>query len=136
MDCTLTHAAVYVSDLERARAFYTRYFGAASGARYENANGFSSFFLRFCGGARLELMHRDGLVPAAGGQCLGWHHIALSVGDKQQVQRLTAELAEAGYEVYSPPRTTGDGYFESCVADPDGNRVEITARHSTDEYPR
>jgi len=24
------------------------------------------------------------------------------------------------------PRHTGDGYFESVVLDPDGNRIEIT----------
>ena len=31
-----------------------------------------------------------------------------------------------GYPVVSPPRVTGDGYYESCVLDSEGTRVEIT----------
>ena len=40
--------------------------------------------------------------------------------------RVTHQLRAAGYPVVSEPRTTGDGYYESCVLDPEGNRVEIT----------
>jgi lactoylglutathione lyase len=29
--------------------------------------------------------------------------------------------------VVSPPRVTGDGYFESVLLDPEGNRIELTA---------
>jgi lactoylglutathione lyase len=42
------------------------------------------------------------------------------------VDSLTARLRQDGYRVVGEPRRTGDGYYESVVLDPDGNRVEIT----------
>lgn len=56
----------------------------------------------------------------------GWSHVAFSVGDRETVMSITEKITGAGHALYSSPRETGDGYFESCVADPDGNRVEIT----------
>jgi lactoylglutathione lyase len=56
----------------------------------------------------------------------GYTHLAFSVGSKAEVNALTARLQGDGYQVVSNPRRTGDGYYESCVLDPDGNRVEIT----------
>ena len=40
---------------------------------------------------------------------------------------LTRELKEDGYQVASGPRTTGDGYYESCIIGIEGNLIEITA---------
>lgn len=56
----------------------------------------------------------------------GYIHLAFSAGSKENVTTLTERLQAAGYEVMSGPRTTGDGYFESLVLDPEGNQVEIT----------
>ena len=110
--------AVWTRDLERLRAFYERWFGARAGARYERP-GLASYFLTFESGARLELMHGDG-SPGGGA------HFAVSVGSEERVDELTAELAAAGHPAMDGPRRTGDGYYESVVLDPDGNRVEIT----------
>ena len=56
----------------------------------------------------------------------GYAHIAFSVGSKERVDSLTAELKDAGFEVVSGPRTTGDGYYESCIVAIEGNQIEIT----------
>ena len=56
----------------------------------------------------------------------GYAHIAFSVGSKEKVDALTAELKADGYEVVSGPRTTGDGYYESCIIAIGGNQIEIT----------
>lgn len=56
----------------------------------------------------------------------GYIHIAVSVGSKEKVDELTARLKADGYEVVSGPRTTGDGYYESCVVGLEGNQIEIT----------
>ena len=56
----------------------------------------------------------------------GYAHVAVSVGEMQDVVDLTNRLRKDGFEIVSGPRYTGDGYFESAVLDPDGNRVEIT----------
>lgn len=56
----------------------------------------------------------------------GYAHIAFSVGSQKKVDALTAELKDAGYEVVSGPRTTGDGYYESCIVAVEGNQIEIT----------
>lgn len=123
----LAHTALFASDLERTRDFFTTYFDCAAGPLYHNkSTGFRSYFLTFSGGGQLELMDMPGIVLADGLRRRGLDHIAIDVGGRQQVDALTARLADDGYEVLSPPRTTGDGYYESCVAAPDGLRVEIT----------
>lgn len=124
----LEHAAMYVRDLEGARRFFTSYFGAVSGEKYHNPNtGFSSYFLSFDDGARLEIMNRTDLSdmdkPATR---TGYAHLAFSAGGKRAVDALTSRLRSAGCRVVSEPRTTGDGYYESCVLDAEGNRIEIT----------
>jgi lactoylglutathione lyase len=126
----IEHVAIWTRDLERLRAFYERWFGARSGERYMNAaKGFSSYFLELDSGARLELMQMASIRetrddPLA--QSTGLIHLAVSLGSEEDVDELTARLAEAGVRVLDGPRRTGDGYYESVVLDPDGNRVELT----------
>jgi len=125
----IDHVAVYVCDLEKSRAFYQKYFGAEANQRYHNPRtGLQTYFLTFPCGGRLEIMHKPDLPGiVADGEHLGYIHLAFSVGTKEQVDLLTNLLRADGYPVLSEPRTTGDGYYESCVADPDGNRMEIVA---------
>jgi len=127
----VSHIALWVDDLEGMRRFYERYFGARAGAKYENLKKcFESFFLSFDGGARLELMRDTRRSRSGEGSSSppahGWAHLAFSAGSPEAVDRLTEELAAAGFAVLSGPRHTGDGYYESAVTDPEGNTVEIT----------
>lgn len=125
---TIEHIAMYVNDLEAARTFFMKYLGAVSNDGYHNrSTGFRSYFLSFDGGARLELMSRpqmadQGKSPAR----TGYIHIAFSLGGTEQVDALTARLRADGYEVVSGPRTTGDGYYESCIVGVEGNLIELT----------
>lgn len=122
----IEHVAVWVSDLEKMRSFYETYFEASSNEKYINAQkGFSSYFLTFREGARLELMHRHD-VTVVSSEVLGWAHIAISLGSKQAVTTLTERLKSDGYTIVGAPRTTGDGYYESVVEDPEGNLIELT----------
>ena len=124
---TIEHVALWVHDLERARAFFMRYLGATSNDEYINAAGFHSYFLTFEGGARLEIMYDGTQTPNTEDRPHdGYGHVAFSVGSASEVDRLTAELVADGYRCISGPRTTGDGYYESCVLDAEGNRIEIT----------
>lgn len=127
MKIKIAHVAVYATDIEKSKEYYLKYFGGKSSSIYKNEKGFSSYFIAFEGGASLEIMHHTDLErrPVLE-KTNGWSHIAFSVGDREAVRRLTDKIASDGYEIYSLPRETGDGYFESCVSDPDGNRVEIT----------
>ncbi len=123
----IEHIALYVNDLERAREFFVKYFGALSNELYHNPKtGFSSYFLSFEDGARLELMHRPDVSENGGGLKTGYAHIAFSVGSRENVNSLTERLRADGYRIVSEPRTTGDGYYESCTADIEGNLIEIT----------
>jgi lactoylglutathione lyase len=123
----ITHVAVYVSDLDKSKDYYTKFFGGSSNEMYVNAKGFKSYFITFDSGARLELMSKPEITnKVSDEEIMGWSHVAFSVGDKEKVIQITEEIVSAGYKLLSGPRTTGDGYFESCVTDPDGNRVEIT----------
>lgn len=125
----LDHVALWTPDLERLRAFYEMYFGAQAGAKYTNPRTqFTSYFISFASGARLEIMSApDVRPPDPAAPRAGYAHLAVAVGTPAQVDALTATLRAAGYVVADGPRRTGDGYYESVILDPDGNRVEITA---------
>jgi lactoylglutathione lyase len=125
---TIDHVALWTSDLERVRVFYERYFDVSAGEQYVNAEkDFSSYFLEFESGTRLELMHMPDIDAASeDSPTVGYAHIAISVGSEHAVDTLTERLREDGYTVRGEPRWTGDGYYESVVLDPDDNRIEIT----------
>ena len=124
----IEHVAMYVNDLEAARDFFVTHLGGKSNDGYHNPRtGFSSYFITFDDGARLELMNKpvmDDMEKPL--NRTGYAHIAFSVGSKEKVDELTEKLRTAGYEVVSGPRTTGDGYYESCIVAIEGNQVEIT----------
>ncbi|MBQ1442114.1 MAG: VOC family protein [Clostridia bacterium] len=124
----IEHIAVYVDDLDGARAFFERYFSAQSGRQYHNPDtGFRSYFLTFEDGARLELMRKNGVGKIDNSSPhTGYMHMAFSVGSRENVDSLTRRLRDDGYEVLSGPRITGDGYYESCVAGFEEILVEIT----------
>lgn len=124
----IEHIALYVNDLEGARNFFIKYLGAKSNEGYHNPRtDFRSYFLSFEDGARLEIMQKPEMVdlPKEAART-GYAHIAFSVGSREKVDTLTAELKADGYEVVSGPRTTGDGYYESCIVAIEGNQIEIT----------
>lgn len=124
----IEHVALYVNDLEAARDFFVTYLDGSSNELYHNRNtGFRSYFLSFADGARVEVMTRPDMVDAEKALTrTGYAHIAFSVGSAARVDELTAWLKADGYEVVSGPRTTGDGYYESCVVAVEGNQIEIT----------
>ena len=123
----IEHVAIWVNDLEGMRDFYKQYFNGAGNSLYHNPKKqFKSYFITFEGGARLELMKQVGIDDNTQTQTIGYAHIAFSVGSKEKVNELTNTLREAGYPVLNGPRTTGDGYYESVVSDPEGNQIEIT----------
>ena len=124
----IEHVALYVNDLEEARDFFVRFLGGKSNNGYHNSlTDFRSYFISFDDGARLELMTKPGMVDQEKpSNRAGYAHIAFSVGSRERVDELTEKLRTAGYEVVSGPRTTGDGYYESCVVAIEGNQIELT----------
>ena len=125
---TIEHIALYVNDLEAARDFFVTYLDGRSNDGYHNkTTDFRSYFISFDDGARLELMTKPGMIdPEKPLNRTGYAHIAFSVGSREKVDELTEQLKEAGYKVVSGPRTTGDGYYESCFVAIEGNQIEIT----------
>ena len=190
----IEHVAIWVRDIDKVCEFYRKYFGGVVHPIYRNpTKQFTSRFVTFDDGARLEVMHRPDICvernvgtvtslqsdthrsanekmraffrfltsavfhvkqlqteEAAGNsftdisevqqvgsegantiakpdtQHLGFTHLSFSVGSKEEVDRLTQQMSSEGIPVVGQPRTTGDGYYESVVLDPEGNRIEIT----------
>lgn len=125
----IEHIAMYVKNLEAARNFFVKYFGAVSNDGYHNwRTDFRSYFLTFPeGGTRLEIMNKPKMEDTEKALArTGFIHLAFSAGSRERVDELTAVLQEAGYEVSGGPRITGDGYYESCIIGIEGNQIEIT----------
>ena len=147
----IEHVAIWVKDIDNVCEFYRKYFGGVVQPLYHNpAKQFTSRFITFDDGARLEIMHRPdinvGTLTESKSNILGFgnvhtsvaaaltlrmfhveqFHLAFSVGSKEEVDRLTQQMSDDGITIAGQPRTTGDGYYESVVLDPEGNRIEIT----------
>ncbi len=127
----IEHLAIWVKDIETMKTFYETYFAATAGSLYHNPQKqFHSYFLTFAGCARMELMQRPDILSnaktSAEQECYGYAHLAISLGSETAVDTLTARLAGDGYPHIDGPRRTGDGYYESVVLDPEGNRIELT----------
>ncbi len=122
------HVALYVRDLEAAKDFFCRFFGAEPSALYHNPKTtFKSYFLHFDSGADLEVMTRDdlsGVVPED--KQPGFAHLCFALGSREAVDAKTAQLQQAGFSLLNGPRVTGDGYYEAVFAGPEGNRLELT----------
>ena len=124
----IEHVALYINDLEKARDFFIKYFGGKSNDGYHNkTTDIRSYFISLDDGSRLEIMTRPELADTPKELIhTGFIHLAFSVGSKEKVDELTARLKNDGYEVLSGPRTTGDGYYESCILGIENNQIEIT----------
>lgn len=127
----IEHLAIWTKDLELSKNFYVRYFNGRAGDKYFNpTKNFSSYFVSFDDGARLELMHKPEIPSNQNDieqQYTGIIHFAFALGSEEQVNTLTEKLRKDGYAIVGEPRRTGDGYYESVVLDPEGNRIEICA---------
>lgn len=124
----INHIAMYVAELELMKEFYCTYFNASANSKYHNPKtGLETYFLSFEDDVRLELMTRPDMGEGYDGLYhLGFTHLAFSLGSEQTVDTLTEQLIAAGCSLVSGPRTTGDGYYESCIKDPEGNQIELT----------
>ena len=124
----IEHIAMYVNDLETVRDFFVKYLGGVSNDGYHNAStDFRSYFISFDDGARLEIMNKPRMDdPEKTINHTGYVHLAFSLGSREKVDELTAHLRLDGYAVISGPRTTGDGYYESCMVGNEGNQIELT----------
>ena len=124
----IEHIAMYVNDLDAARDFFIKYFNAKSNNGYHNPKtDFRSYFLSFDDSARLEIMNKPQMADSMKEiSRTGYIHIAFSLGSAEKVDQLTERLMSDGFEVISGPRTTGDGYYESCIIGIEGNQIELT----------
>ena len=129
----LEHVAIWTRDLEGMKEFYCAYFDGKAGAKYRSQSAahpnFESYFLPFGDGSRLELMQMPTIPESAyapGQEALGLTHIAFAVGGTDEVDALAKRAHAEGRPVLLEPHRTGDGYYEACILDPDGNRVEVT----------
>ena len=123
----ISHIALWVKDLEKIKNFYCEYFKVRVSALYHNKDTeFKSYFLTFESGAKLELMFNPNICIKQDKNCLGYGHIAIGLGSKEQVDIFTEKLKNDGFAVISMPRFTGDGFYESVILDPEGNKIELT----------
>lgn len=122
----LEHIAIWTKDLEMMKDFYVEFFAAKANERYHNRKtGFQSYFLTFESGSRIELTTKQ-FLSARSADALGYAHMAISVGSKENVDKFVEKFLAAELPLLNGPRTTGDGYYEAVVQDPEGNLIELT----------
>ena len=125
----IDHIAIWTHDIETLKDFYLKYFNCTVGEKYINsAKGFSSYFLSFGEGSRVEIMHKENITSESEGEKLGLAHFSINVGSSEAVDELTERIEKDGHIISGKPRLTGDGYYESVVLDPEGNVIEIMSR--------
>lgn len=129
----LEHVAIWTKNLEQMKEFYCAYFDGRTGEKYQSETDFNehfeSYFVAFGDKSRLELMEMASIPATAytpGEQVTGLTHLAFAVDTAEAVNSLVLRAHAEGRTVLLEPHMTGDGYYEACVLDPDGNRVEIT----------
>lgn len=124
----INHIAIWTTHLEELRDFYIQYFNGVSNDKYTNpAKGFESYFIKFGEeSASIELMRSKNITSFNPEEHTGLAHFSFSMGSKEAVLQQTERFRKDGYAVASEPRTTGDGFFESAILDPDGNLIELT----------
>lgn len=122
----IDHIAIWTEDIEKMKAFYQKYFKVTSTELYHNPKTkFNSYFLSFESGSKLELTNKK-FLPTRVAESIGYCHIAIAVGSKNDVDSLTNQMNADGYPLISGPRTTGDGFYEAVLQDPEGNLIELT----------
>ncbi|MDH6364045.1 lactoylglutathione lyase [Enterococcus sp. PF1-24] len=122
----IEHLALSVNDLEGMKKFYQKYFNASVSEKYHNQKtGFSSYFLSFDSGSRLELTNKKHLSNRVA-DSFGYAHLAMAVGDEAAVDQMAEQFVADGFPLLNGPRRTGDGYYEAVIQDPEGNLIEIT----------
>ncbi len=131
---TLEHVAIWTNQLEQLKDFYCTYFNGVAGEKYTNlSKQFSSYFLSFAAGARLEIMSKPTIPPNGNdtvqAQHLGIIHLAFGVNTMEEVDEKAEEMKKNGFAILSGPRITGDGYYEFETLDPDNNRLEVTTKY-------
>ena len=123
----IEHIAIWVKDLEKIRSFYEKYFGVTSSELYHNQKtGLKSYFICFNDGARIEIMSKSDINMEKQENTLGYAHLSISLGSKEKVDEYTETFRKDGYKIVSKQRTTGDGYYESVISDPEDNLIELT----------
>ena len=125
----IDHIAIYVENLEATKEFFIKYFNATANNLYHNPKTeLSTYFLSFEDNTRLEIMSRPNMIKTEFNLYRqGFIQLSFSIGNKEKVNELTARLKNDGYKILSGPRTTGDGYYESCVLGPENNILELVA---------
>lgn len=125
----IDHIAIWTNDIEAVKNFYLKYFNCTAGKKYVNLiKGFSSYFVSFEEGSRIELMKRNDINASRTGEVLGLSHFSINIENREAVDKLTERIEKDGHVIVSKPRITGDGYYESVILDPEGNVVELIGR--------
>lgn len=106
----IDHAAIWVADLDDARDFYSHWFNGHANGLYENPRtGLRTHILQFTDGpweerrTRLELMSRPDITALAERTGLGWAHVSFCLPGREDVDRLAADMAEAGVRIIDGP---------------------------------
>lgn len=111
--------AIYISDLQGARDFYTTHFG------FIDAGGMPPGLLLAGGGATLYL--EEGRVPRALGEEPATAEICPCFG-LESIKAGWEALRAAGLHVLMPYTEYAPTFAMFAVADPDGNRLEFAGR--------
>lgn len=122
----IDHLAIWTNDLEKEKNFFQRYFDCSVSGKYTNPTTlFSSYFIIFHTGARIELMKGQVVISPVEDKIKGLAHFAIDLGSREKVDNLTEQMEKDGFIIAGRPRITGDGYYESVILDPEGNRIEL-----------
>lgn len=104
----ISNVGMMVKDLEGAKDFFARYFGAEVHATYEEDDGYKSYIMKFDEGPKIELMTKPAIVDDKKDRNrTGFIHICIKVDSREKLDEVIAGFKADGYEILYEPATVG-----------------------------
>jgi lactoylglutathione lyase len=120
----ITHLALTVKDMEKAKDFYCRVLGLRKAFELTEPDTGAPWivYLHLDKNQFVELFYNGTTDNPWNPSLRGFNHICFEVDD---IQKTAEQIEKAGYKLDKQPKKGVDNNWQCWVTDPDGVRIEL-----------